>query len=126
MIKEEIERLNCQHEELVQQQGPELANKPIPEELFYEQKIDVGSEQDGIITPSGENRTHTGSFDATLITDLNGEKRNYLGTFDTTLVTDLLGEQRNYIGYITSSKTCLLYTSPSPRDATLSRMPSSA
>ena len=25
-----------------------------------------------------------------------------------------------------SSKTCLLYTSPSPRDATLSRMPSSA
>ena len=27
---------------------------------------------------------------------------------------------------ITSSMTCLLYTSPSPRDATLSRMPSSA
>ena len=26
----------------------------------------------------------------------------------------------------TQSKTCLLYTSPSPRDATLSRMPSSA
>ena len=25
-----------------------------------------------------------------------------------------------------SSKSCLLYTSPSPRDATLSRMPSSA
>ena len=28
----------------------------------------------------------------------------------------------NYLHY----KTCLLYTSPSPRDATLSRMPSSA
>ena len=27
---------------------------------------------------------------------------------------------------IVFSKTCLLYTSPSPRDATLSRMPSSA
>ena len=27
---------------------------------------------------------------------------------------------------LTSPKTCLLYTSPSPRDATLSRMPSSA
>ena len=26
----------------------------------------------------------------------------------------------------TNKKTCLLYTSPSPRDATLSRMPSSA
>ena len=25
-----------------------------------------------------------------------------------------------------SNRTCLLYTSPSPRDATLSRMPSSA
>ena len=29
-------------------------------------------------------------------------------------------------GEIISHKTCLLYTSPSPRDATLSRMPSSA
>mgnify|MGYP003310762969 CR=1 FL=1 len=27
---------------------------------------------------------------------------------------------------VTESVTCLLYTSPSPRDATLSRMPSSA
>ena len=28
--------------------------------------------------------------------------------------------------YLTFDNTCLLYTSPSPRDATLSRMPSSA
>ena len=28
--------------------------------------------------------------------------------------------------FITAALTCLLYTSPSPRDATLSRMPSSA
>ena len=28
--------------------------------------------------------------------------------------------------YVSSGSTCLLYTSPSPRDATLSRMPSSA
>ena len=28
--------------------------------------------------------------------------------------------------HITDSNACLLYTSPSPRDATLSRMPSSA
>ena len=32
------------------------------------------------------------------------------------------GEARKHTGYI----PCLLYTSPSPRDATLSRMPSSA
>ena len=30
------------------------------------------------------------------------------------------------IDEIENNKTCLLYTSPSPRDATLSRMPSSA
>ena len=29
-------------------------------------------------------------------------------------------------GLLNDLKTCLLYTSPSPRDATLSRMPSSA
>ena len=28
--------------------------------------------------------------------------------------------------FVAPKKTCLLYTSPSPRDATLSRMPSSA
>ena len=31
-----------------------------------------------------------------------------------------------YIKAIEEDKNCLLYTSPSPRDATLSRMPSSA
>ena len=31
-----------------------------------------------------------------------------------------------FVGAATSIKVCLLYTSPSPRDATLSRMPSSA
>ena len=31
-----------------------------------------------------------------------------------------------FIGYTNESYICLLYTSPSPRDATLSRMPSSA
>ena len=30
------------------------------------------------------------------------------------------------LGTLTESTDCLLYTSPSPRDATLSRMPSSA
>ena len=30
------------------------------------------------------------------------------------------------ISFLQTSKSCLLYTSPSPRDATLSRMPSSA
>ena len=33
---------------------------------------------------------------------------------------------RKVVGGIGAYKACLLYTSPSPRDATLSRMPSSA
>ena len=38
----------------------------------------------------------------------------------------LLKEQDDSISYRRSCRDCLLYTSPSPRDATLSRMPSSA
>ena len=34
--------------------------------------------------------------------------------------------RKNLGGLIDTYKDCLLYTSPSPRDATLSRMPSSA
>ena len=90
---------------ILERNKQKVANKPIPEEVFYEQKIDIGSEQDGIITPSGENRAYTGSFENVYIKDLNGEKRNYIGTFDTTLVTELFGDKRNYVGYITSSKT---------------------
>ena len=51
-------------------------------------------------------------------------KRNGIGkaTFTDGMIYegDYLDGQRHGIG------TCLLYTSPSPRDATLSRMPSSA
>ena len=42
-----------------------------------------------------------------------------------TLEEAYLGKKQN-IQFSTSDKCCLLYTSPSPRDATLSRMPSSA
>ena len=35
-------------------------------------------------------------------------------------------EIKKLIGYLPEHNPCLLYTSPSPRDATLSRMPSSA
>ena len=48
---------------ILERNKQKVANKPIPEEVFYEQKIDIGSEQDGIITPSGENRAYTGSFE---------------------------------------------------------------
>ena len=41
------------------------------------------------------------------------------------LLNDLLPSKRQ-IAMVFQSYACLLYTSPSPRDATLSRMPSSA
>ena len=50
--------------------------------------------------------------------------------FETILVEDdgaIVGMSLYYFRYSTwKGKRCLLYTSPSPRDATLSRMPSSA
>ena len=41
-------------------------------------------------------------------------------------VTTILDKTKDKTGLIEWRKSCLLYTSPSPRDATLSRMPSSA
>ena len=38
----------------------------------------------------------------------------------------MFGGDMSYRGYMNSVYTCLLYTSPSPRDRTRSRMPSSA
>ena len=39
---------------------------------------------------------------------------------------DIPEEIKDKFGFISGQYLCLLYTSPSPRDATLSRMPSSA
>ena len=44
------------------------------------------------------------------------------GVLPTAAVTDVTAVQGN----VTANGTCLLYTSPSPRDRTRSRMPSSA
>ena len=43
---------------------------------------------------------------------------------DLTLIETVDSERRGY--FVEMNPNCLLYTSPSPRDATLSRMPSSA
>ena len=45
--------------------------------------------------------------------------------YDYNLFT-ITGVSTNLGGYPTITYSCLLYTSPSPRDATLARMPSSA
>ena len=51
----------------------------------------------------------------------------YNSTLEKTRVAGVLGAGAWAIGgAVGTARTCLLYTSPSPRDATLSRMPSSA
>ena len=55
------------------------------------------------------------------------QEYHYNGSYKTFMkieVTDAIKTAAT--GFTTVSGTCLLYTSPSPRDATLSRMPSSA
>ena len=56
--------------------------------------------------------------------ELNLDLKDFKSSDGTIKIFNLYGqlvEERSY-----DSSTCLLYTSPSPRDATLSRMPSSA
>ena len=47
-------------------------------------------------------------------------------SLDADIVRSIITRQRSQWYSINQSMSCLLYTSPSPRDATLSRMPSSA
>ena len=52
---------------------------------------------------------------------------NNINSFIWTTAYDTDGQELNYLFEMCNiSNSCLLYTSPSPRDATLSRMPSSA
>ena len=59
------------------------------------------------------------------------EKLDHIGVFgrsveDVALLAKILIKKDNYDTATVHYSSCLLYTSPSPRDATLSRMPSSA
>ena len=48
------------------------------------------------------------------------------GTIKTTKMKNTVIIRKDYLHYIKKYNRCLLYTSPSPRDGLLSRMPSSA
>ena len=59
----------------------------------------------------------------------NIKKMDYPHIFITTSLSDnrvLFDEPAKFTAKLRDYKTCLLYTSPSPRDRTRSRMPSSA
>ena len=55
-----------------------------------------------------------------------GSSINEANPAEFSLNTPLLSEERHKVVFDRLLDCCLLYTSPSPRDATLSRMPSSA
>ena len=67
-----------------------------------------------------------GRIVTSVVNDIPGEtmldKMNYINQVDDSLRRFLVFEPRGYA----QMSTCLLYTSPSPRDGLLSRMPSSA
>ena len=68
---------------------------------------------------------NSGAKEVSCIRVLGGSGRRYASIGDTIVVT-VKEASPGGVKKGTVSKACLLYTSPSPRDATLSRMPSSA
>ena len=77
------------------------------------------------VTSSKEN----GDLDSVVVLDLNSGESNKLLHGLGNYRNLAFNKQGNQLAFVTDRddySTCLLYTSPSPRDATLSRMPSSA
>ena len=75
----------------------------------------------GIIGPNGSGKT-------TLFNLIAGNLKSSRGsvTFDQENITDVPSYELFSKGLLRTFQICLLYTSPSPRDGLLSRMPSSA
>ena len=64
--------------------------------------------------------------DSDLFPGCDAEMLEDMATETKMVFADLLQRDGSILELLRSDYTCLLYTSPSPRDATLSRMPSSA
>ena len=78
--------------------------------------------------PSKEGKPKVGSGDGKILTAPDPNQTGMPGGISF-IVGNELAERFSFYGMkgiLTIFMTCLLYTSPSPRDATLSRMPSSA
>ena len=89
------------------------------------------TDADGNVTPVIANYKYEfsedsdGNYVGTIYTELDGVTPvNTSG--GTVGVCDKIGLEEQDVEQCDGTVTCLLYTSPSPRDATLSRMPSSA
>ena len=79
----------------------------------------------------GEYGVYSAGFDATETANQGSVKGTMLSyanvlTADFTLGEQITGGTSGATAYVANVQACLLYTSPSPRDTDLSRMPSSA
>ena len=93
--------------------------------------VDAGAGISSSATTSDE--SCPGAADGIIIVNVTDGSGNYEYTLDggtaqssNTFGSVAAGPHDISITDLTTGCTCLLYTSPSPRDATLSRMPSSA
>ena len=106
--------------------------------LLYDSKMIYEDQLEKLTKESATHGTTGGGFDPALLTDGLKEEREQGITIDvayryfsTTKRKFIIADTPGHIQYTRNMATgastaCLLYTSPSPRDATLSRMPSSA
>ena len=96
--------------------------------MFGRRKIQLKSDAElaamsraGVVTSLALDAAVAAAVPGATTADLDHAFRDVLDEYDA---------QSNFLGYYgypaTVCTSCLLYTSPSPRDATLSRMPSSA
>ena len=93
--------------------------------LSFTESIFFPIPTDALLAPmviSGKHNWISISITATIWSVLGGIVGYYLGYYLYDVVEPYLHNLGKYEQYL----ICLLYTSPSPRDATLSRMPSSA
>ena len=69
---------------------------------------------------------HPNATAKALLETVARKQTNLCVSVDVTRKADLLAVVEGVAPYVCLIKTCLLYTSPSPRDLSTSRMPSSA
>ena len=101
--------------------------------VFFSFLISLKAQVSGLVTdPAGEPLAFASIYvegtSRGTTSNLNGEYEIQVEPGDRNLVFQYVGYQSEILALETVEgvQTCLLYTSPSPRDATLSRMPSSA
>ena len=83
--------------------------------------LEISTQPNGILNPADV------KIMTTLKGKVNGDDEKTLGSIYIDAATDVSGFQiKTDFSEPGTIKDCLLYTAPSPRDATLSRMPSSA